>query len=250
MQARIDAPEYWIEAFQPTDADLEMLYEHLIESGRPETLESLATRVIEHRVQREIGNRRARATARGKVYQPTDRYEAGQMLVFTALDGVEGTVAGVRPGNNPSYGRYEVIRVRIAGAEREFAAGISWEHPLSLTETDLDPKALSERHAPIITPPLGTRLAEERDWVNFGDLWVLRALLPDLNQGHRNLAEAVIMLAGEPLPATLILNDLDLDPKVPAETRAMALDLALARDERFRNVGALEAPLWTLRQQL
>ena len=250
MQARIDAPEYWIETYQPNDADLEMLYEHMIESGRPETLESLAARVIEHRVQREVANRRARASARGKVYQPADRYEAGQMLLFTASDGVEGTVLGVRPGNNPSYGRYEVIRVRIGDVEREFAAGITWEHPLSLTETDLDPKALSQRYAPIVPPPLGTRLTEERDWVTYGDRWILRALLPELNQGHRNLAEAVIMLAGEPLPASLILNDLDLDPNVPTETRAVALEMALARDERFRNVGALEAPLWTLRQQL
>ena len=86
--------------------------------------------------------------------------------------------------------------------------------------------------------------------MTYGDRWILRALLPELNQGHRNLAEAVIMLAGEPLPASLILNDLDLDPNVPTETRAVALEMALARDERFRNVGALEAPLWTLRQQL
>ena len=43
MQARIDAPEYWIETYQPNDADLEMLYEHMIESGRPETLESLVS---------------------------------------------------------------------------------------------------------------------------------------------------------------------------------------------------------------
>lgn len=250
MQARIDSPEYWIEAFQPRDGDLEMLYEHMIEFGQPEALQSLAERVIAARVQREIDGRRARATARGRVYQPSDRYEAGQKLLFTALDGVEGKVLSVRPGNNPAYGRYEVIRVAIGDAEREFAAGIDWEHPLCLTEVDLDPVELSHRFAPLVAPVLGSRLAEERDWVSLGDRWVLRALLPDLNQGHRNLAEAIIMLAGEPLPASQILTDLDLDSKVPAATRAMALELALARDERFRNVGALEAPLWTLRQQL
>jgi hypothetical protein len=250
MQARIDAPEYWIEAYQPNDADLEMLYEHMIESGRPEDLESLAARVVESRVQREIDGRRARASARGKVYQPADRYEVGQKLLFTALGGVEGTVLGVRPGNNPTYGRYEVVRMDIGGDQREFAAGITWEHPLSLTETDLDPKALSARFAAIIAPPLSARLAEERDWVGFGDRWILGALLPELNQGHRNLAEAVIMLAGEPLPAAQILGDLDLDAKLPVETRALALEMALSKDERFRNVGALEAPLWTLRHQL
>ncbi len=250
MQARIDSPEYWLEAFQPRDSDLEMLYEHLIESGQPEELESLARRVIAARVQREIDGRRARASARGRVYQPSDRYEAGQKLLFTALDGQEGKVLGVRPGNNPSYGRYEVIRVALGDAEREFAAGIEWEHPLSLTEVDLDPEALSRRYAAAVAPLLGARLADERDWVSHGDRWILRALLPELNQGHRNLAEAIIMLAGEPLPASQILADLDLDAKLPMATRAMALELALERDERFRNVGALEEPLWTLRQQL
>ena len=249
MQARIDAPEYWIEAYQPNDADLEMLYEHMIETGRPEELESLAIRVIEQRVEREIASRLARANARGKAYQPADRYEVGQKLLFTALGDVEAPVLAVRPGNNPSYGRYEDIKVRIDGVEREFAAGISWEHPLGLTETNLDAKALGERHAPIVVRLLGARLAEEKDWVNYGDRWILRALLPEVNLGHRNLAEAVIMLAGEPLPATQVLNDVDLDPKATIETRALALEMALSRDDRFRNVGAVEAPLWTLRHQ-
>ena len=34
------------------------------------------------------------------------------------------------------------------------------------------------------------------------------------------------------------------------QTRAIALEMALSKDERFRNVGALEAPLWTLKSQI
>jgi hypothetical protein len=250
MQARIDAPEYWIEAYQPSDADLEMLYEHMIETGRPEGLASLSGRVIRHRVSREIAQRQARATARGTVYKPSDRYERGQKVLFSALDGQEGVIKAVRQGNNPAYGTYEVITVALGGVEREFAAGIGWEHALSQTETDLDPDALADRYSPVVMASLGQRLADERDWVQHGDRWLLRALLPEINLGHRNLAEAVVMLAGEPLAAEQILADLDLDAKVPQETRAMALELALAKDERFRNIGAVDSPLWAIRNQI
>jgi hypothetical protein len=85
--------------------------------------------------------------------------------------------------------------------------------------------------------------------VCYGDRWILKALLPEIHAGHRNLAEAIIMLGGEPLPAEQILPELELDEAIPDETQAMALEIALAEDERFRNVGALESPLWTLTTQ-
>ena len=104
--------------------------------------------------------------------------------------------------------------------------------------------------SPMIAAQMVARLVEDPDWLSYGDRWILRALLPEVNLGHRNLAEAIIMLAGEPLPAEQILGDLDFDKQLPAETRAIALEMALSKDERFRNVGALEAPLWTLKSQI
>ena len=78
---------------------------------------------------------------------------------------------------------------------------------------------------------------------------LLRGLLPEINAGHVNLAEAIIMLAGEPLPASQIVTELDMDDAVPVEARALALSMSLAEDERFRNAGAIEAPLWALAGQ-
>jgi hypothetical protein len=74
--------------------------------------------------------------------------------------------------------------------------------------------------------------------------------LPKISPGQLNLAEAVIMLAGEPLPGEQILRELDIDTSVPVATRVLALDTTLANDDRFRNVGAVESPLWTVTAQL
>ena len=101
--------------------------------------------------------------------------------------------------------------------------------------------------APLVAPLLASRLSADKEWLASGQLWVLRALLPEINDGHRNITEAIVMLAGEPMPAAQIVPELDLDKSVPAETRALALDISLADDDRFRNVGAHESPLWTLK---
>jgi hypothetical protein len=140
--------------------------------------------------------------------------------------------------------------VKIGDALREFAAGLTWQHPLMAVDPDADPALLAERYGAIVAPGLAALLSKDKDWLRRGDRWILRALLPSISAGHLNLAEAIIMLAGEPLPAEQILRELDLDTSVPAATRSLALDTALGTDERFRNVGAIEAPLWTVTASL
>jgi hypothetical protein len=247
MPNPIDTPEYWIEDFQPSKRDLDLLYEHVLEVGRPVDIEQLASHLVRQHVDRAMEARRAREKAKGTVYQPSDRYEKGQKLIFPHLDGVEGKVEAVRAGNNPAYGDYEVIQVKLGSEQREFAAGYEQHHALSATETDLDPEAAGERYGSLVAPQLAAQLSADPEWLRYGDRWILRALLPEINEGHRNLAEAIVMLAGEPLPADQILKELDVSTDGPAETRELALELALASDARFRNVGALESPLWTLR---
>lgn len=246
MPTRIDTPEYWIDDFSPTPKELEMLYGQVLETMRPYEIEELATILVRFRVDEAVAAQQARAKADGTPYQPRDRYDAGQRLLFPALDGVEGVVKDVREGNNPAYGKYDVIQVEIGKATHEFAAGIEWDHQLSQVEAELDPDELTAAFAPVVAPQLAGLLEGDKEWLLYGNRWVLKALLPKVNKGHRNLAEAIIMLAGEPLPAEQILDELDLDSKIPVETRALALSLALADDDRFRNVGAHESPLWTL----
>lgn len=246
----IDSPEYWIENFKPSAGDLDVLYEYVLDAGRPFAITELAEEMVRHHVRQAVARRTVSKSASGLVYAPADRFEVKQKLVFPALDGAEGVVSGVRPGNNPEYGEYEVIQVTLGGVLREFAAGLTWQHPLMAVDPNADPDALARRYGAVVAPGLAALLAADKDWLRRGDSWILRALLPRISPGQLNLAEAVIMLAGEPLPGDQILRELDVDASVPLATRALALDTALSADDRFRNVGAVEAPLWTVTAQL
>lgn len=249
MPNPIDSPEYWIEEFEPTSAELDALYAHALETMLPTTVEALASRLITARAERALAARQAASKGAGALYSPADRYEKGQKLVFPALDGAAGTVKGVRAGTNPSYGDYQVIQVSMDDTVREFAAGIGWEHSLLRAESTIEPEELAERYAPVIAPTLRERLTRDSEWRSLGDRWILRALLPEVNAGHLNLAEAIIMLAGEAVTIDHILAELDLPKSTPAETRALAVEAALEADDRFRNVGAFESPLWALTSQ-
>ncbi len=249
MPNRIDTPEYWIEDFQPQKEELAALEAHMLETLAPAGVETLAGLLIRGRVDRALASRKKAADGKGVPYMPTDSYEKGQSLVFPALDGAKGTIGKVRKGNNPMYGDYQVLSVKIGSDAREFAAGIGWDHALTSTQADLDADLLVDRYASVIAPQLRERLHGTGDWLGAGNSWILKSLLPEVNAGHRNLAEAILMLANEPLSADKLLDEIDLDGSVSEESRRLALELALEDDKRFRNVGAIESPLWTLDSQ-
>lgn len=249
MSSRIDSPEYWIESFEPTRAEIEALQNHVLETMAPTSVEALSSRLIHDRVERAMAARKASSGGKGVPYVPSNRYEKGQTLVFGALDGATAKVMAVRPGDNDLYGDYEVLTVQLDGQERHFAAGIGFDHELTRAEVELDADEISDRYAAVIAPRLREVLDRNEDWVHYGDRWILRAVLPTVNAGHRNLAEAIVMLAGEPTPAGRLLEEIELDGSVPSETRTLALEISLDEDERFRNVGALESPLWALDAQ-
>lgn len=246
MTHPIDTLEYWVEDFSPTADELEALYAHVLDEGMPQDLESLGAELIRRRVEKITARRQKSRRGAGAVYAPSDSYEEGQKLVFPALDGKTGTVQSVREGNNPAYGEYEVITVRLADGNHEFAAGLETPHLLTAPDVDVEPEAVAERFASIVAPGLATVLASDDDWVHYGDSWILTGLLPDVNQGHLNLAEAVIMVADGPVSTEELAGEMEFKGKPKEEACAFALVLALSGDNRFRNVGALEAPLWAL----
>jgi hypothetical protein len=79
--------------------------------------------------------------------------------------------------------------------------------------------------------------------------WFPRALLVDVNQGHLNLAEAVLdMAGGEPLPASELLKDVELPEGVNPKLAEFSLNLALQEDGRFDEVGPAGEVLWCLQR--
>jgi hypothetical protein len=85
--------------------------------------------------------------------------------------------------------------------------------------------------------------------VRIAGRWFPRALLVDVNQGHLNLAEAVLdMAAGEPLPTSQLLKDVELPEGVNPKLAEFSLNLALQEDGRFDEVGPAGEVLWSLQR--
>jgi len=250
---------YW-QDFELAEGELEYLSELLIEEESPLTVEGLAQRLMEKRVSEEKAVWDDRK-AKGLIYQPKEVYAEGDRLVFSGLGDAAGTVVGVRPGRHPDYAPFDVIEVRMEGDGeiREFAANLSHPHALNFIAVDedqdlgLDDMAalsgiLLERYAERVTPVLLERLRESPEFVSFGEEWFLRGFLLPIQQGHLNLAEAVLDLAGGFSSSEEMVDVLEMPRESGRAVQMFSLNHALATDEqgRFKFAGTEGRMEWCL----
>ncbi len=247
--------EFWSQVGSG-DADVEHLYGHLLERGIPLTSRDLAVHLIEWRVREEERHLAEIAARRAPVYQPKNDYPVGQSLVFTALGNREGIVKQARPGDNPRLGAFQVIGVQLEGesALREFAANYTAPHPLNeeITQTAISlgltpDEAVAKYLAPVKTA-MTQRLAADKEFVHIGDQWFLKGMLPEINPGYLNLAEAAIEQAGDALSIAELEKVLDLPQTGKKAALDFALMAALLGDGRFEDVGPTGESRWILTQ--
>jgi hypothetical protein len=245
-----ETPEYWQFEFSVAEEDINHLYEMLVEEGTPRPIERLARAVMEHRQRLEEEIQAQRMRAQGTIYQPKLAYTVGQRVLFPRLGGISGTVVAVRPGENPEYGEFDVIRVEISGnGVREFAARFSHPHPLNEDEVRIPVDDLYALYGSHVVHVLRSVLDEHPEFISVGDQWFLADMLPEVHIGHLNIAEAVIDLAETSLPTEALLKQVDLPAEIPPAAQAFALNYALSRDSRFVNVGDDHVPVWALVRQ-
>jgi len=245
---------FWRDAYKVDESDFDLLANVVLESGRPQALENLASTVILSRYAREK-EAVAQSARRGRVYRPADSFEVGEELVFTAKDLAVGTVTAVREGRNPKFGGFSVISVAFDGAEEEFASGLDHPHPLNRPpeellvgeDADLSEADMVRLYEHYVASKLEQALGENDDFVPFSSSWFLRDMLPEVHIGYLNLAEAAVYQAGHPLVAREMLADLDLEGSGSEEAQLFALNHALGEDERFDNVGSTASPIWYLK---
>jgi hypothetical protein len=255
IQSQTQTQSYWQKRFELTDADVEQIYNHLLEVEVPQTAAQLSAVVIAHRVAQEKQEIKRRLAGR-VVYQPVSQYEEGDELVFPALDFAYGTVIGTRPGINPEVGQFTVINVELDGKAREFAADLKAEHVLNRENGTIfealemiEPEELAALYGDLVTERVTRGLEEREAFVRLSDRWFLKALLTEVNVGHLNLAEAVLdMFGGGPLPPEEILPHLELGDDVPVTTQAFSLNYALLQDQRFDEVAPPGKVGWFLRR--
>ena len=128
---------YWREQFKINLDDPEYLGSYRQEKETPQTTESLTLALMEYRCQREESKIR-NELSKGTIYQPSKSYAAGQQVVFPAFDYILGSITGLRRGENPEHGDFDVIQVTLEGETqpREFASNLKTAHRLNRTDGD------------------------------------------------------------------------------------------------------------------
>ncbi len=258
IQRATQTPEYWGDNFVIVEEDLEHLLNLFMEDELPRTEDELAVHVMRRRCQREEAAV-SRELAKGKLFQPKHHFEVGDQLVFPVFDYAVGQVVASRPGTNPDIGAFNVIQVEFSKlGVREFACDFPYPHHLNeqvaqpgdAASSGLrSPEELYAAHGNAVREKLAAALRNSQDFAWLFGKWFPRSLIADVNVGHLNLAEAVLdMAGGGPLPTETLLKDVGLPSEINHALQEFSLNYAMARDERFDEVGPTGVVLWFLRR--
>jgi len=240
------------EQFTVLESDLEHLANYLVEQETPYELDALAYQLASYRI--EQMNALVRDTlSQGRIYRPGESYEVGETLLFPYLNNLSAEVVCIRPGRNPEYDPFSVVRVRTKdGAEREFAAELNQPHPLNtvsyMPDDEQTADSVFEAHGAAISGSLQRVLGMADQFATVGGKWFVRDLLADVSAGQVNIAEAVLdMAGGGPIATASLMSEIDLPAEIPAALRQFSLEHALLRDSRFDEVGPAGQVVWYLR---
>ncbi len=258
IQRQTQTSSYWEENFTVEDADIEHLYNILLEEETPLTIDELVLALIHRRVEQEEHALQRQLHRGATVYLPKETYRVGQELTFPHLQFANGQVIAVRAGVNPEVGEFDVITVDFGAdlRQREFAARLP-QHKLNESNgwagegeaKPRSPQELAAAYSRAVTAKLEAKFKTRGDIVRISGRWFPRALLATVHEGHLNLAEAVLdMAGGGPLPTVDLLPHLDLPDTVNQKLKVFSLNYALQEDKRFDEVGPAGQVLWFLQR--
>ncbi len=260
LQRQTQTAAFWRDQFETTPQDADFLYSLLLDAPAPKPLSELTLALIGEYLRRENA-RLEQELAKGAIYQPKERYQVGQTVVFPSMEFATGTVTAVRPGKNPEHGDFEVLKVEFSDGRsaREFAANLQTPHRLNQSNgTDLlgqedllSAEEIYNLYRQEIEEAVVYTLEEgdaQQRFVEVQEHWMLRDMLAEVHVGHLNIAEAMIEVAGQPLSTEQLLAETDIDRNVSAPMRTLSLDHALAEDRRFDLVSVGGRPMWFLRR--
>jgi hypothetical protein len=256
IQRQTQTTQYWEENFAIEDADLEHLYNILLEDETPLTIDELALALIRNRIEREQLALQRQLHRGATVYLPKETYKVDQELTFPQFQFANGKVTSVRSGANPEVGEFDVITVDFGEGKkpREFAARLA-KHKLNETNgraadgeaASHSPDHVFAEHGRSVAATLEAKFRAKGDIVRIAGRWFPRALLATINEGHLNLAEAVLDVAGGgPLPTADLVPHLDLPDSINQKLKVFSLNYAMQEDERFDEVGPAGQVLWFL----
>jgi hypothetical protein len=244
--------DYW-ETFELKDEDREFIYNYLLEIETPLTSPELLSALVNERIRQEKQAIEKQRTSGGDIYIPSHTFHVKQDLVFPAFGWQHARVLGIRPGQNPDLGDFQVIQVKFDNQEiKEFASNIqvhilNLPQEVSVTETSLDADAVLAKDGEKLLQIIDSELTKNQEFVRIAGKWFPRTLLEDINVGHLNLSEAILdMAGGGPLPTKGLLEQVGLASNTNSKLVEFSLDHALQEDPRFDEVGPAGVVLWFL----
>lgn len=244
--------DYW-ETFELKDEDREFIYNHLLEIEAPLTSPELLSALVNERIRQEKLALEKQRTSGGDIYLPALTFKTNQDLVFPAFSWQHARVIGVRPGQNPDLGDFQVIQVKFDNNEtKEFASNIpdhilNQPQEISIKETSLDADAVLSSYGEKLLEIINSDLSKNQEFVRIAGKWFPRALLVDINVGHLNLVEAILdMSGGGPSPTLPLFEQVGLASNTNSKLVEFSLDHALQEDPRFDEVGPAGEVLWFL----
>ena len=254
-QSRTNDPEYWTEPyFKISDTDIEDLYQFLIDTEEPQSLETLVRAIITARINVEKQELQKRLEGR-TVYQPSLSFNEGDDLIFPSMQFAHGKVSAIRDAQNPQFGDFKAITVDFStGRSREYASELEIDHPLnngdglaSLNGEEPDVEKLVAFYGDNVAVVLRKKLEENQEFVRLADQWFIKSLFSDIGVGHLHLAEAILDMAeGGPLNTPSIVEQIDMDSGVKPSVQEFSLNYALQQDERFVEVAPPGKVAWFL----
>ncbi|MFQ5614095.1 MAG: hypothetical protein ACE5H9_18390 [Anaerolineae bacterium] len=252
-------PTFWKNQFKVSDKDIDFLYNLILETNQPRTIDSLGLALTQQRIQEEEIQIRSELQ-RGELYQPKNTYKIGDYLVFPRLDYAIGKVVSQRDGYSPEYGDFTVIQVTIENGQDaiyEFASGLEAPHPLNLSEAQslaeveglASPQQVYAENQQHIRGRIEKALRANDDFVEFEGNWFLQGLVAEVHAGLLNIVDAAIDISGNPLPVDSLIEQMDLtDQDEISDALRFSVNHQLSQDERFINVGAEDSICWYLRR--
>ncbi|MBN1264306.1 MAG: hypothetical protein JXA25_02355 [Anaerolineales bacterium] len=235
---------------------MEIIYTLLLEREVPLTTTEMAIPLIERHQERLIREAEKAEAVEAHSYKPAETYKEGQTILFPALENSVGKVVSIRPGQNPDIPDFDVLKISFSDNETRYFAARLEDHALNQVPVQEDeaedstPEGILAANRRRILTTIEKGMRESADIVQIAGRWFPSSLLADINEGHLNLAEAVLDVSdGGPLPTSDFLEHLDLSEDLDPLLAEFSLDYALQEDERFDEVGPAGQTLWYLRRQ-
>lgn len=254
-QTKTQSEQYWVQDFQVTQSDIDHLYSVLLEREIPLSVDEMALILVRFRIHLDQANQTANAYP-VDAYRPSNKYSIGDEILFPRNGNHRGKVIGKRDGTNSAYGTYKVMSVTLDNdVTAEFASDYDGPHDLNIddeeeiieVEGDRTPEDLFIEFGGEVASMLETRLLEQKDLVRLAGRWFPKSLLLDVNEGHLNLAEAVLDMAeGGPLTTRDLIEQSGVMGESNERLAEFSLNFGLQQDERFDEVGPAGQVLWFL----